>query len=95
MEESDIKHYSRADIAAMEARGEVRATPADAREFEPDEAFWANARIVKTRRRPKASVHLRLYPDTLAFYRAAGRGHLTRMANILRAYAETQEQKVT
>jgi hypothetical protein len=48
MEKYDIKHYSRADIAAREAKGEVRATPADAPEFKPDEAFWANARIVKT-----------------------------------------------
>jgi uncharacterized protein (DUF4415 family) len=37
-------------------------------------------------------VHLRLDPDILAFYRSAGRGHLTRMANILKAYAETQAQ---
>jgi uncharacterized protein (DUF4415 family) len=35
-------------------------------------------------------VHLRLDPDTLEFYRSAGRGHLTRMADILKAYAETR-----
>jgi uncharacterized protein (DUF4415 family) len=40
----------------------------------------------------RASVHLRLDSGTLAFYRAAGRGHLTRMANILKAYAETKAQ---
>ena len=74
----------------MKAKREVRATPADAPEVELDEAFWQKARIVETRPRRKASVHLRLDPDTLNFYRSAGRGHLTRMANILRAYAETQ-----
>jgi uncharacterized protein (DUF4415 family) len=90
---SDVtKHYSRSDIAAMKARGEVRATPAEAPEIELDDAFWENARIVETRPRRKSSVHLRLDPDTLAFYRAAGRGHLTRMANILKAYAEAQTQ---
>jgi uncharacterized protein (DUF4415 family) len=76
----------------MKAKGEVRATPADAPEIELDQAFWDKARIVETRPRRKASVHLRLDPDILAFYRSAGRGHLTRMANILKAYAETQAQ---
>ena len=76
----------------MKARGEVRATPADAPEVALDDAFWDKARIVATRPRRKSSVHLRLDPDTLAFYRSAGRGHLTRMANVLKAYAESQTQ---
>ncbi len=76
----------------MKARGEIRATPPHAPEIELDEAFWKKARIVETRPKRKASVHLRLDPDTVAFYRAAGRGHLTRMANILKVYAETREQ---
>ena len=76
----------------MKARGEVRATPATAPEIKLDKAFWEKARIVETRPRRKASVHLRLDSDTLAFYRSAGRGHLTRMANILKAYAETKAQ---
>lgn len=92
MEKDDTKHYSRSDIAAMKAKSEVRATPADAPEIELDSAFWDKARIVETRPRRKASVHLRLDADTLEFYRSAGRGHLTRMANILKAYAETKAQ---
>jgi uncharacterized protein (DUF4415 family) len=46
--------------------------------------------FVETRPRRKASVHLRLDHETLAFYHSAGRGHLTWMANILKAYAETK-----
>lgn len=76
----------------MKAKGEVRATPADAPELKLDEAFWERARIVESRPRRKSSVHLRLDPATLDFYRSAGRGHLTRMANILRAYAESRAQ---
>jgi uncharacterized protein (DUF4415 family) len=79
----------------MKARGEVRATPADAPEVELDEAFWKKARIVETRPRRKSSVHLRLDPEILNFYRAAGRGHLTRMANILKAYAESHDKHRT
>jgi len=74
----------------MKARGEVHATPADAPELKLDEAFWETARIVESRPRRKSSVHLRLDAATLEFYRSAGRGHLTRMANILKAYAEAQ-----
>jgi uncharacterized protein (DUF4415 family) len=73
----------------MKARGEVHATPADAPEIELGETFWEKARIVETRPRRKISVHLRLDPDILDFFRSAGRGHLTRMANVLKAYAET------
>ena len=76
----------------MKTNCEVRPTPADAPEVELDEAFWQKARIVETRPRRKASVHLRLDPNTLNFFRSGGRGHLTRMANVLRAYAETQTE---
>ena len=92
MANADTKTLSRDEIAAMNTKREVRATPADAPEVELDEAFWQKARIVETRPRRKASVHLRLDPNTLNFFRSGGRGHLTRMANVLRAYAETQTE---
>ncbi|MCI0465695.1 MAG: BrnA antitoxin family protein [Beijerinckiaceae bacterium] len=77
----------------MKAKGEVRATPADAPEIELDENFWATAEFVATRPRRKSSVHLRLDPETLEFFWATGRGHLTRMANVLKAYADTQSRQ--
>ena len=89
MAKSDIKVYSRAEIRETIERGDVQETPADAPEIELDAEFWANARIVETRARPKPSVHLRLDAETLAAFRADGRGHLTRMANVLKAYAQT------
>jgi len=92
MAKNDTKHYSRSDIETMKKRGKVRVTPADAPEIKLDQNFWKRARIVETRPRRKSSVHLRLDPDTLAFYRIAGRGHLTRMANVLKAYAEAQTE---
>jgi hypothetical protein len=49
MAKDDTRTYSRADIAAMKAKGEVRATPADAPEVKLDAAFWERARIVTTR----------------------------------------------
>jgi len=92
MASDDTRLFSRDEIAAMKAKGEVRATRADAPEFEPDEEFWKNARIASTRRR-LTSVHLRVDPETVAFFRGGGRGHLTRMANVLKAYAEAQSKR--
>ena len=74
----------------MKDRGEVRVTPKNAPLFEPDEAFWAKAEIVSTRRPRKVSVHLRLNPDVLAFFKAGGDGHLTRMAQVLKSYAKAK-----
>jgi uncharacterized protein (DUF4415 family) len=74
MAKDDTKHYSRSELAAMKAKGEVRPTSANAPEIDLDKAFWDKAKIVETRPRRKASVHLRLDPATLAFYRSAGRG---------------------
>ena len=76
----------------MKKRGETRATPADAPEITLDEAFWKQARIVGTRPR-RTSVHLRIDPETVTFFRAAGRGHLTRMADVLKAYAEAKGRR--
>ena len=92
MASDDTRHFSRDEIAAMKNRGEVRSTPADAPEIILDEAFWQNARIVESRPR-RASVHLRIDPATVDFFRSAGRGHLTRMANVLKAYADAQSKR--
>lgn len=69
----------------MRAQGLTNVTPADAPEIELDEAFWRNTRIVSTAERRKTSVHLRIDAETFAFFRAGGKGHLTRMAKVLRA----------
>lgn len=76
----------------MRAQGQTKATPADAPEIELDEDFWRNARIVDTAPPRKTSVHLRVDPETFAFFRDAGKGHLTRMAKVLQAYARSHGQ---
>lgn len=77
----------------MRARGEAMRTPDDAPEIELDEEFWEKARIVATAPQRKSSVHLRVDPETLAFFRAGGRGHLTRMAKVLKAYAQSESRR--
>jgi uncharacterized protein (DUF4415 family) len=73
----------------MRAKGQTKATPADAPEIELDEDFWRNAMIVDTAPARKTDVHLRVDPETFEFFRAAGKGHLTRMAKVLKAYAQS------
>ncbi len=75
----------------MKAKGQTRATPADAPEITLNEDFWRNAAIVETDAPRKAAVHLRLEPETFAFFRAGGKGHLTRMAKVLNAYAQSHK----
>ena len=70
----------------MVARGDCVATRPDAPEIELDEEFWRNARIVVPP--GKKSVHLRVDADVLAWFRAQGRGYLTRMNAVLRSYME-------
>ena len=89
MADEDIKEYSLEELKQMRAEDLTGATPADAPEIELDEDFWRNARIVSTATPRKTSVHLRLDPETFQFFHAAGKGHLTRMAKVLKAYARS------
>jgi uncharacterized protein (DUF4415 family) len=56
-----------------------------------DEDFWRDARVVMP---PpgKASVHLRLDADVLEWFRAQGRGHLSRMNAVLRSFMEAHKR---
>jgi uncharacterized protein (DUF4415 family) len=89
MADDAIRQSSLDAIKKMRAAGLTKATPAEAPETELDEAFWRSARIVSTTEPRKTSVHLRIDSETFAFFRAGGRGHLTRMAKVLKAYAES------
>ena len=66
-------------------------TSADAPEAESLGAeFWRSARVVMPS--GKTSVHLRLDSDVVEWFRAHGKGHLTRMNAVLRAYVEAQKR---
>ncbi len=43
--------------------------------------------------RPRQSVHLRLEPECVAFFKAGGKGHITRMQAVLRAYVDAQKRR--
>ena len=76
----------------MKMLGEVLATPDNAPQYDPDEAFWASAEVVPARLPRKVSVHLRLDPEVMAFFKSGGDGHLTRMAQVLKSYAKAKSR---
>ena len=90
-EKSTTARFSLSEIEGKRARGEDE-TRKDAPEAESlGEEFWKNARVVTLPR--KTSVHLRLDSDIVDWFKAAGKGHLTRMNAVLRAYVDAQRSR--
>ena len=74
-----------ARIAAVTEEELERAIASDPNADIPN-LDWAKARLVMPER--KESVHLRVDPDVLAWFRRGGKGYLTRMNAVLRAYMD-------
>lgn len=74
------------DIRRSRLSGDDK-TLADAPEAEPLGAgFWSGAKIVMPK--GKTSIHLRLDSDVANWFKAGGKGHLSRMNAVLRAHME-------
>lgn len=73
----------------MKERGEVRRGTPDAGDEELPAAFWEEAERLPP---PKTSVHLKLDPEVFAFFKAGGKGHLTRMQKVLAAYVRARKE---
>lgn len=85
---STIVRHSLSEIKARRERGED-GTRADAPEAESlGSEFWSTAHVVMPT--GKTSVHLRVDSDVVEWFRSHGKGHLTRMNAVLRAYVEAQ-----
>ena len=54
------------------------------------EEFWKSARVILPP--GKTSVHLRLDSYVVEWFKSHGKGHLTRMNAVLRAYVDTQRR---
>lgn len=77
------------EIAAMRARGETHTSP-DAPVVDLDEDFWRTAKVVMPS--DKTSVHIRLDSDVFEWFRAQGKGHISRMSAVLRSYMEAHRR---
>ncbi len=83
-----VRHFL-SQVRDLRERGEDK-TSLDAPKAESFGAeFWSAARVVMPS--GKTSVHLRLASDVVEWFKANGKGHLTRMNAVLRAYVEAQK----
>ena len=90
MAKADTKRYSLDVLKAKRERGDYVPTQRDAPVAEIDEDFWNNATVVMPP--GKSSVHLRVDTDVLEWFKAQGKGHLTRINAVLRSYVTAQKQ---
>ncbi len=89
-EKSTIVKHSLSEIQAMRERGLDKTHPDAPNAESLGEEFWKSARVVLPP--GKTSVHLRLDSDVVEWFRSHGKGHLTRMNAVLRAYVEAQNR---
>jgi uncharacterized protein (DUF4415 family) len=87
---TNIKRASLEHIKKMTAEGKVlhpSTTPVG--EELPDD-FWADAVVVE----PKAvkSVHLKIDAEVFDFFKRQGKGHLTRMQDVLKPYVRAKRR---
>jgi uncharacterized protein (DUF4415 family) len=90
MSEKNIRRGSLEEIKEMGRRGEFLTNPnpthPEGEELPPD--FWDSAVWVEPQR--PQSVHLKLEPDVYDFFKRQGKGHITRMQNVLKAYVRAK-----
>ena len=96
MTKPDIRRASLEEIEAMHERGELYHDPNAAEGPPPGEElpddFWDTAVVVDSPGR--RSVHLKLDPEVFDFFyeKSHGKGHITQMQNVLRAYAKAHRK---
>ena len=84
MSDPNIRRASLAEIKRMKEKGDLFHNPNAPEGESLGPEFWAKAGVKE--RQPPHSVHLKLDPEVFEFFRSQGKGHLTRMQNVLRAY---------
>jgi uncharacterized protein (DUF4415 family) len=100
--DKNIKNYTVAELKAMQthSRTDLRRVDAqttaeleqclaadeDERCLRPD---WTRAKLVLPQ--AKKSVHLRLEEEIIAFFKSQGKGHISRMQAVLKAYVDAQK----
>ena len=92
MKKENIKTYTMDDINRMIKSGDFHATEGQAAPMSLDSDFWENAQVVFPNG-TKIPLSLRIDPDVVDWFKSTGKGYLTRMNAVLRAYVTAQKQR--
>jgi uncharacterized protein (DUF4415 family) len=97
--DKNIRSYTAAELKAKRAQSRTDWRQVDAQTDEEVERLvsededergmqtdWTQATLVLPQ--AKKSVHLRLDPEIIAFFKSQGKGHISRMQAVLRAYVD-------
>jgi len=87
--EENWKRISLDEIRRMKDAGEIAHNPDAPEGPELGDEFWKNAVLVPPR--GSTSVHLKLDPEVFDFFKRQGKGHITRMQNVLKAYVKAHQ----
>jgi uncharacterized protein (DUF4415 family) len=94
MANEDIRRASLDEIKRMDEEGRLHHNPnapmGPPSDYQLPDNFWDNARVVFPKE-PR-SVHLKLDPDVFDYFKGLGKGHLTKMQEVLRAYVNAQRR---
>jgi uncharacterized protein (DUF4415 family) len=85
-----LKSHSNFEAAAAMSEEELERAIDEEEEGQPD---WTKARLVFPETRK--SVHLRVDSYVFDFFKAQGRGHLSRMQAVLKAYVDAHKGNPT
>jgi len=90
--ESNMKRSSLSDLRKMKERGEIQPSFNAENPQDLPNGFWDDAELVN-HTKTKEPISLRIDSDILEFFKAQGKGHLTRMNAVLRSYVDAQRSK--
>jgi uncharacterized protein (DUF4415 family) len=92
---SNIRRITLAEARRLHEAGETKTNwDAPPGPDLPNE-FWEEAELIAPEDWEKRSVHLKLEPEVFAYFKAGGKGHLTRMQNVLKAYVKAQQKRAS
>ena len=88
-----LRTKSRTDLAKVDAMTDqelerIITQDKDESSMRPD---WTQARLVLPK--AKQSIHLRLEQEIVEYFKSGGKGHISRMQAVLRAYVDAHRQR--
>lgn len=91
---STIRQASLHDLRKMKDEGKLNAAQSVHGVDQLPADFWADATLVEKPEEAR-SVRLNLEPEVFEFFKSQGKGHITRMQNVLKSYAEHHRKRST